>query len=172
MTQPVYHISPLARGTTRLIASGDFDSTRSYTFSTDSDDVIFSLFVSAISGSAIISIYTTTEAGEVLVDTFPTQTSVSTSLILRRVSTILSNLRLEVAVTGTATLEVRARGVGGSSGSGGSGSGGLPDVTTFLKEIHVTSGSELYILDTFEVRVSPQGTGAANITGTVTINEP
>lgn len=170
MTQPIYHISPLARGTTRLVASGDFSSTKSYSFSTDSDDVLLSLFVSAVSGSVILSVYTTTEAGEVLVDTFPTQVAITPALIIRRVSTILSNLRVEVAVTGTATLEVRARGVGGSSGSGGSGSGGLPDVTTFLREIRVAPGGELYIAELFEVRVSPQGTGAADISGTVTIN--
>jgi hypothetical protein len=107
---------PLSPGKIITVVQADnfLAGTRSYTFTSDSDAVLFSLWVDSVpTGSLSVTIYTFTEnSKEVSVLAFPTITASTTELLLRKTAVSLSNLRVEIALTtGTASLEVRARGL-------------------------------------------------------------
>jgi hypothetical protein len=86
----------------------------SRTFTLDADAVLVSLFVSSIStGSLDVVIYTETEEGkEYLVGTFPSITSATSNLLIKKSAVALSRIRIQATlVGGPATYEIRARGI-------------------------------------------------------------
>jgi hypothetical protein len=88
--------------------------TKSIVFTSDSDALLFTLWVDSVSaGTFTVEIYTFTEDGkEVLILSFPAITGPTTELLLRKTAVSLSNIRVEVTQsTGTASFEVRARGL-------------------------------------------------------------
>lgn len=113
-TSPVVHISPIPQGKTHTLLSEEATAagTQVRTFSTDADSLLASLYVTSVSGTLDVVIYTYTEDGkEVEAIRFPTITGPTSELLLRKAAAIVSNLRLEVTYTGACTYEVRGRGI-------------------------------------------------------------
>ena len=78
----------------------------------DCDAILVSAFVSSVTGTFDLAVYTETEPGKsVLVDSFPTISSPSGSLVVRKSSDVLGNLRLVATTTGACTYEVRVKGL-------------------------------------------------------------
>lgn len=108
------HISSLPQGKTALILreSATAAGTGIRQFSTDADSVLFSIYVTSITGTIDVTIKTFSEDGkELVVGTFPTISAVTSALVLKKVGDFLSNLKIEVTYTGAVDYEVRARGL-------------------------------------------------------------
>lgn len=88
-------------------------ATRISKFTIDSDSILVSLFVESLtSGTLDVEVWTETEEGkELRVIAFPTITSVTTELILRKAAACMSRVYVKVVNTGACTYEVRARGI-------------------------------------------------------------
>lgn len=88
-------------------------NTRIARFTLDADSVLVSLFVESLtSGTVDVEVWTETEEGkESRVIAFPTISSVTTELLLRKAAACLSRVYVKVVNTGACTYEVRARGI-------------------------------------------------------------
>lgn len=120
VNQATLHISSVPVGKTATIikevtqAAGQTNRT----FSTDADAILFSLFVTTLSGTLDVSIYTFSEDGkELLVATFPQILASTSALVLKKATDYLSNLEVRVTYTGAAEYEVRARGLNSGESS-------------------------------------------------------
>lgn len=82
-------------------------------FSLDADSVLFSLYVGALpSGSLTVTAYAVADEGkEVEIVSFPTITSPTANLLLRKAAVSLSRVRVVISSTGPATFDLRARGI-------------------------------------------------------------
>lgn len=106
--------SPLPLGKTLRVAreapSGAF--TRSWTFIPESDAVLVSLYVISVSGTLDLAIWTQTEDGkDILRTSFPTISSPTTNLVLKKGTDIISQVRLELTTSGAAEFEIYAKAV-------------------------------------------------------------
>lgn len=107
--------SPLPQGKTVRISSEVFTSaqTKSYTLSTDADAVLLSLYVDTVAGDLDVSVYTQTAEGkDLLIASFPTVSSPTANLLLKKGSTIINQIKIVAVSTAAASFELYARGVG------------------------------------------------------------
>lgn len=89
-----------------------------YEFSIDAESVLVSLFVNATGGDVDVQVFTEGASGnDVEVITFPTISSPTSELLLRKAAAVLRKVRIRVTYTGTATFEIRARGVSAGAAS-------------------------------------------------------
>jgi hypothetical protein len=87
-------------------------------FTLDADNLLFSLWVSSISGTLLVEILTLTEEGkEVLVTSFPIVSAPTPSLLREKAADILSIVRVRITYTGACTYEIRARGISSTQSS-------------------------------------------------------
>jgi hypothetical protein len=106
--------SPLAIGKTITVidATATVAAVHESLFSIDADSVLISLFVTAVSGDLDVVVYTLTEEGkEVDVISFPTISSPTTNLLLKKAAIVMSRIRVVATYTAACTFEVRARGI-------------------------------------------------------------
>jgi hypothetical protein len=109
--------TPLTQGKTTIVMSEQPIAAGAVTksFSLDADSAYISLFVSSIAlgASLTLAVRTITEDGkEFPVVTFPTVTSPSVELLIRKAVPALSILKLQATFTGACEFDVRARGIG------------------------------------------------------------
>ena len=106
---------PLPQGKTITLLSNSevVGVTRIQRFTLDADSVLVSLFVETLtSGTIDVSVWTETDEGkELQVITFPTLSSVTTELLLKKAAATMSRCYVKAVSTGTCTYEVRARGI-------------------------------------------------------------
>lgn len=105
---------PIALGKTCLVM--DVVDTAANTvikeFSIESDSVLVSFFAESTSGTITVTVDTLTENGKTLtVITFPSITSASTELLLKKAAAVMSRIRVTAVYTDAATFEIRARGI-------------------------------------------------------------
>jgi len=81
--------------------------------SIDSDTVLISLYVSSLSsGTFNVDVYTlTTDDKLSKVISFPTLTAPTSELLLRKAAAVMQRIKVVITYTGTASFEVRARGL-------------------------------------------------------------
>lgn len=106
---------PIPRGKTRRVidevATAAGTTTRE--FGIDSDSALISLFVESTSGDVDVVVKTLTEDGKEFVSTiFPTISSATANLVIRKAATAMTRLKVEVTYTGACTYEVRAKAIG------------------------------------------------------------
>lgn len=114
MSSPVNFISPIPQGKTHTLVSETTPGagTTEKTFSTDADSLLASLYVTSVTGTLDVVLYTYTEDGkEVEAIRFPQITGPTSELLIRKAAAIVSNMRLQVTYTGICKYEVRARGI-------------------------------------------------------------
>ena len=81
------------------------------TFSLDAECAIMSLFVSAISSTIDVEVYTVGDDGQqILVATFETVSSPTPDLVLLGLGNVLQRVKVVVKHSGAATFEIRVRG--------------------------------------------------------------
>lgn len=105
---------PLPRGKVRTVIDDSPTSggSRSESFPIDADSILVSLFVESVSGSLDVSVKSFTESGkEIEVITFPTITSSTANLVIKKAAAVMSNIRIDASYTDAVTYEVRARGI-------------------------------------------------------------
>jgi hypothetical protein len=104
---PVGKTTPLLRVDQPTVGEWDIK------FTLDADSVLLSLYVGSLaSGSLTVTAYAVADEGkEVEIVTFPTITGPTANLLLRKAAVSLSIVRVHVASTGLATLDLRARGI-------------------------------------------------------------
>jgi hypothetical protein len=104
----------LQSGKTLLVFSESVPSAGSQTrvFTLDSDTFQTSLFVSSISGSLTIKVYTLTQEGrEKEVITYSNITAPSTELSLKKAATAMGVVKVVAVYTGACNFELRAKGL-------------------------------------------------------------
>lgn len=119
MSTQVY-LSPIPQGKTVRVASEAPTSagTTSWTFTTDADAVLISLYVASVSGDLDLELYTQTEEGkDLLIATFPTVSAPTANLLIKKGATIISQLKVVATYTAAATYEIYARGVSAAEAS-------------------------------------------------------
>ena len=78
----------------------------------DADTVIVSLFVSSVSGDLDVSVDTLGGDASVQVISFPTVSSPTADLLIRKAAAIMDRIRITATYTDAVDYEVRVRGVG------------------------------------------------------------
>ena len=87
-------------------------------FAVDAESVLISLYVGSISGDLDVTVYTVGKDGEeVAVITFPTISSPTTELFLKKAASVLQRIRVVVTYTGACEFNIRARGVSAEAAS-------------------------------------------------------
>lgn len=111
---------PLDTGKTITVLSKNESTagTESQTFTIDSEAVLFSLYVTSVTGTLNISVHTQADTGKsIKVLDFPAITGPTTDLLLRKIADVMSIVRVDVTWTGACQFELRARGVSGGTTS-------------------------------------------------------
>jgi hypothetical protein len=86
--------------------------TSTYTTTTESDGVVLSLWVSSISGTLDVSVYTQMDdEKDLLIDTFTQVVAPTTRLITQKIVNITNQLKVVLTYSGAVTYEMQARGV-------------------------------------------------------------
>jgi hypothetical protein len=114
-------VGPVRSGRTVRLVSEDLAVavTRVYSFDTEADAVLLSLWVESLAADLTVNISTFTDtegARELLLTTFSVSAPTS-QLIIRKVVTVMSKIKITVTTTGAANFEIYARGVSGSETS-------------------------------------------------------
>lgn len=125
----VFALSPLAAGT------------NSKTLSMDAESVLISLYVESLAGTLDVQVLTyggeVNSGDEIPVITFPTITSPTTGLLLRKAASILQKIIVRVTYSDACTFEIRARGV-----SAGTASVSIQGANTFkTTQVNVTTSA-------------------------------
>ena len=103
---------PVNKTTTVLSKAESAAATHSVLVPLDCEAVLCSLFVSSITGTLSLNLYTTTENGkEKLVQSFPSISAPTPSLVILKAATLMGNLRVEATCSGACTFEVRLKGL-------------------------------------------------------------
>jgi len=90
----------------------------SQTFTIDSEAVLFSLYVTSITGTLTVTAWTQADTGKAIkVLDFPVISGPTTDLLLRKIADVMSIVRVDVSWTGACQFELRARGVSGGTTS-------------------------------------------------------
>lgn len=113
-------IGPVAQGRTIPVANEAFTvaTTKDYYFNTDADAVLVSVYVSSVTGTLDVSLYTLTDLGkELLLQTFPQVVAPTTNLLLKKAANVMSKVKVRVVTSAAATVEVYARGVSAAEAS-------------------------------------------------------
>lgn len=111
--------NPLPRGKTCNIINETTtgSGTTNRLFSVDTDSILISLWVDSVGGALDVKIYTYDDTGqEAEVIIFPTISSPTTNIQLRKASTTLANIRVEATYTAATQYRVTAKGIGSGSG--------------------------------------------------------
>lgn len=118
-----HYIGPISYGKTETIISIDSQvagSNDEY-FHIESDSLLVSLFVTSIAGTLDVTVYTLTEEGKQLsVITYPTVSSPTSELVLKKAPDVMSRIRIVATYSDATTFEVRARALSTGDDSGGS----------------------------------------------------
>jgi hypothetical protein len=109
---------PLTRGKTITVLSESPTAAgaEARQFSLDADNILVSLFATAVTGTLDVKVETLTtddptdKAIEVI--TFPSVTAATSNLLIKKTAAVMSRIRITATYTGSATYEVRARGIG------------------------------------------------------------
>lgn len=118
-SQPVYH-SPVPQGKTIRITSEtqSLAGTKAWTFTTDADAVLVSLYVQSTSGDLDVSVYTQTEEGrDLLIASFPTVSAPTMNLLLKKGAQVINQIKIVATWTDAVIYEIYARGVSASESS-------------------------------------------------------
>lgn len=103
---------PVNKILTALADSPTVAGSKELTIPLDCEGVLVSLFVSVISGTFNLDVYTDTEPGKTkAVQSFPTIGAPTSELVIKKVATVLGNLRLVATYTGACTYEIRVKGL-------------------------------------------------------------
>lgn len=104
----------LPRGKERLVIDETATTSGSKTveLGVDADTVIVSIFVTSVSGDLDVSVGTKGGEGEVEVISFPTVSSPTADLLIRKAAAIMDRLVITATYTDAVDYEVRVRGVG------------------------------------------------------------
>lgn len=116
---PIY-LSPIPQGRTQRVAlvQESAAGTASWTFTTEADAVLISLYVSSVSADLDIAVYTQTEDGkDLLISTFPTVSAPTANLLIKKATTIIAQVRVEATWSGAASFELYGRGVSSAESS-------------------------------------------------------
>lgn len=103
----------LPTGKERLVIS-EIQSTagsKTVELGVDADTVIVSLFVTSVSGDLNVTVDTVGGAGSVQVISFPTISSPTADLLIRKAAAIMDRIRITATYTAGVEYEVRVRGV-------------------------------------------------------------
>lgn len=104
---------PLPPGKTLVLLSGAVSENSEITFQLDADTVLFSLWVGDLTGTLTVRAYTAAKAGEeIQVAEFPVLTTETGELLLRKAAVAMSTVVVRIDVTGSATIDLRAKGLG------------------------------------------------------------
>jgi len=81
------------------------------TIGIDADSVLVSLFITAITGTLTVRVYTTTDDGqEKLILTMPVQSAPTSELVINRAGPSMDRIRVEATYTGACNYSIRVRG--------------------------------------------------------------
>lgn len=95
---------PVNKILTALADSPTAAGSKELTIPLDCEGVLVSLYVSVISGTFNLDVFTDTEPGKTKqVQSFPTIGAPTTELVIKKVATVLGNLRLVASYTGACT---------------------------------------------------------------------
>jgi hypothetical protein len=119
------------------------------TFSIDAESVLISLYIGATSGDVDVSAFTVGRDGqEVEVITFPTISSPTSELLLRKAASALQRVKIVVSYTDACSFNIRARGV-----SAGAASVSIEGASNFkASQTDVTSTAGVLIASSLEDR--------------------
>jgi hypothetical protein len=88
----------------------------------DADSVLVSLFVTAITGTLTVRVYTQTDTGqEKLILTMPVQSAPTPELVINRAGPSMDRLRVEATYTGVCNYSIRVRGSEAADTDSGAG---------------------------------------------------
>lgn len=92
--------------------------TQSWTFTTDADAGLFSLYVTSVSGNLDVSVYTQIEEGkDLLVITFPTISAPTTNLLLKKAAQLIGQFKVVATWDAACDFEIYARGISSAEAS-------------------------------------------------------
>ncbi len=84
----------------------------SKTLPIDADSILVSLWVTSISGTLDVKVYTYTDTGqEIEAIVLPQATATSTDLLIRKAAAVMSNIRVEATYSDACEFDVRVRGI-------------------------------------------------------------
>jgi len=92
--------------------------TKSVIFSVDAENLLVSAAIVSTSGDVNIKVYTQggDDGQELEIISFPTISSPTSSLVMKKTAQTLQRVRVEVTYTGACSFNIRARGISGASG--------------------------------------------------------
>lgn len=83
-------------------------------FTLDSDSVLFSLFISAVTGNVSVEVFTQANEDsthDVSIISFPTVAAPTTDLLLKKAAACMNIIKVVVTYTGSCTYEIYAKGI-------------------------------------------------------------
>jgi len=110
----------VAEGQTISIYRGPLtgSGTVSYSAVCQTDTILTSVYVTAITGTLKVKVFTFSQEGELEITDFALISAITPDLVIKQASATLSNIRVEVTYTGDCEVDIAMKGIsGGSTGS-------------------------------------------------------